>query len=230
MTDFDARLRERLERLDAAVPEPVLPAPSVLAAARPRPARRRSRRLNLLLAAAALLALASAATATRILFPDVPQPRLDAMLTEVFEGRDCVTALEAGAEIRTRLDELGYADWAIEARPGAETGRCVIAGYHTPEHVVILWPYVGVDAVEAIKAVGDELLVRCLGLADARELLSSALTSMGVHEFDIRTDGPHAAPIGETEAYQARVDSGCVLFSGIGGDADGRPTLYLWAP
>ena len=227
MTDFDSRLRERLERLDAAVPEPFLPAPSILAADRPRPARRR---LILLLAAAAVLALASAATASRILFPDVPQPPLDTMLIEVFEGRDCVTAIEARPEIRTRLDALGYADWAIEARPGAEEGRCVHAGYLTPEHVVILFPFVGVDAVEAIKVVGAELLVRCLNLADARELLSSALISMGIHDFDIRTDGPHAAPIGEEEAYRARVATGCVLFSAIGGDAAGRPTLYLWAP
>lgn len=88
MTDFDERLRARLERLDAAIPAPRPPAGSAVegpldatAGARPSgPGRKR--KVALLLAAAALLVATSVVTAERVLFPDVPQPALEVALEE----------------------------------------------------------------------------------------------------------------------------------------------------
>lgn len=228
MNDFDARLRERLRHLDEAIPTPTRPTLGLTATA-PAP-RRRPRRLIVILAAAALLTAASAVTASRFLFPDEPQPALEAALAEVFAETGCLTARDARTAIRARLGALGLTDWQIESRPGAEEGPCVYAGYLTPQHLVLLFPYVGRDVVEAIGAVGDEMLERCMGRDEAFDLLSSVLASLGIRNFSIRTDGPQAAPIGKTEEYRQRIAAGCYLYSGSGSDAEGRPVYYLWGP
>lgn len=238
MTDFDTRLRTRLERLDAAIPAPRPPSVSVvdgrLAGMAPaRPARqRRGRRVILVLAAAALLMATSVATAQRFLFPDVPQPALEAALKEVFAQSGCVTATDATDAIRARLDALGYADWEIESRPGAEHARCVAGGLLTPEHVVILLPAAGREVAEAVAGVWDELMRRCLGKDEATQLVSSVLTSLGETDFSVRADpwGPQAGPIDQIEAVRSHVAAGCFVYSGMGRDADGHANYYLWGP
>lgn len=225
MTDFDTRLRTRLERLDAAVPAPR--PPSVSAPAR----QRRGRRVVLLLAAAALLMATSVATAQRLLFPDVPQPALEAALEEVFAS-GCVTATDATDAIRARLDASGFTGWGIESRPGAAQARCVAAGLVTPEHVVILLPAAGRDVAEAMAGVAEELMRRCLGKDEATQLVSSVLTSLGATDFSVRADpwGPQAAPIGQEEAVRSHVAAGCFVYSGMGWDAGGHAKYYLWGP
>ncbi len=234
MTDFDTRLRARLERLDAAIPAPRPPSVSTVGGrltemARARPARqRRGRRVILLLAAAALLAATSVATAQRFLFPDVPQPALEAAVAEVFAQSGCVTATDARDAIRARLDALDYADWEIEARGGVERARCVGAGLVTTEHLVILLPAAGRDVAEAMAGVAEELMRRCLGKDEATRLISLVLTSLGVTDFSVRADpwGPQAAPIGQIEAVRSHVAAGCFVYAGM---QDGR-NIDLWGP
>lgn len=231
MMDFDERLAARLQRLDAAIPAPR--PPSVPAGdgrlaeiARARPSgKKRGRRIVILLAAALLLGT-SVATAQRFLFPDVPQPALEAALGEVFAETGCVTATDATDAIRARLDALGYADWEIELRGGAAEARCVAAGLVTPEHVVILLPGAGRDVAKAMERVAEELMRRCLGRNDATELVSSVLTSLGVTDFSVRADpwGPQAGPIDQIDAYRSHVDAGCFVYVGI---QDGR-NVDLW--
>src|SRR5688572_3717414 len=145
MTDFDTRLRERLERLDAAIPAPRLPSlptpagrPAAVTRLRSGGPRRR-RGLIVLLAAATFLLAGSAAIAQRILFPDVPEPALEAAVQDVFAGR-CLTATAATAAIQGKLDALGKADWVIELRPGAAGASCVSSFIVVPHHAVVLVP------------------------------------------------------------------------------------------
>lgn len=235
MTDFDTRLRARLERLDAAIPAPrplsVSAGDGRLARmTRAGPARqRRGRRVILLLAAAFLMAT-SVATAQRFLFADVPQPALEAALEEVFAQSDCVTATDAKDAIRARLDALGYAGWEIESSGAVEHARCVAAGLVTTEHLVILLPAAGRDVAEAVAGVREELMRRCLGKDEATQLISSVLTSLGVTDFSVRAAGPQGAPIGQEEAVRSHVAAGCFVYSGMGWDADGHANYYLWGP
>jgi len=231
MMDFDERLRVRLGRLDGAIPAPRPPSVSAAALrnaamAQALPSRKKRGRRVVILLAAALLLGASVATAQRFLFPDVPQPALEAALAEVFAQSDCITASDATDAIRARLAALGYADWEIEPRSGAADARCVTAGLVTPYHVVILFPAPGRDVLEALGGVADELMRRCLGRNDATELVSSVLTSLGVADFSVRADpwGPQGAPLDQIDAYRSHVDAGCFVYVGI---QDGR-NVDLW--
>ncbi|MBA3779001.1 MAG: hypothetical protein H0X16_06865 [Chloroflexi bacterium] len=235
MIDFDAHLRERLQRLDDAIPSPLPPEAATderqaeLARVR-QPRRRRGRKLVVLLAAAALLVATGAAAAGRLLFPDVPQPALEAALEEVFAASGCITATEATDAIRARLDAMGHGDWEIETRPGTEHPRCVSAGLISPQHVVVLLPAAGRDVAEALEGVRDELLRQCLGRDEAIQLVSSVLTSLGATDFRVSADpwGPQGAPMDQLEAYQSHVAAGCYVYSAMGYDADGKAIHYLW--
>jgi hypothetical protein len=232
--DFDARLRARLERLEAAIPSPAPPA----AVARPTApthlrSRIRRRRLVPLLAAAALLVAASAVMAQRLLYPDTPEPRLEALLGEVFAAGDgCHSAAEARPAIQAKLDELGYTDWDIVARQRADEYPCVVAGLLVPEHSVLLFPAAGEELADAFEVLAAELLERCLNRTDAMALVSSVLVSHGISDFSVRADpwGPQGGPIDQIDAYRAHVADGCFVYAGMGRNADGRPDYYLWGP
>lgn len=231
MTDFDERLRARLERLDAAIPAPRPPAGSAVegpldatAGARPSgPGRKR--KVALLLAAAALLVATSVVTAERVLFPDVPQPALEVALEEVFAESDCIQVADAREWIQARLDALGYADWSIESAGGAEDARCVVAGLMTVHHVVLLLPAVGRDVIEAMDGVREGLMRRCLGREEAIQFVSSVLTGIGASDVAVRADprGPQGGPIGQFEAIRSHVAAGCFVYSGM---PDG--SVHLW--
>lgn len=226
MIDFDERLRVRLERLDAAIPAARPPSVAVADRRKARPSGKKRGRSVVILLAAVLLLGTSVVTAQRFLYPEVPQPALEAALAEVFAQRDCIAAADAVAAIRPRMDELGYADWEIEERPGAPDARCVTAGVLTSHHVVMLFPAPGRDVLVALEEVADELLRQCLGRNDAIELVSSVFTSLGVTDFSVRADpwGPQAAPIDQIDAYRAHVEAGCYVYAGI---QDGR-SVDLW--
>jgi len=241
MTDFDTRLRERLERLDAAIPAPRLPSvptpagrPAAVTRLRSGASRRR-RGLIVLLAAATLLLAGSVAIAQRITYPDLPEPALEGALTEIFAGR-CLTATAATQAIQAKLDALGKTDWAIESRPGAAEASCVSSFIVVPHHAVVLIPGISRKVAEAMEFVADELLRQCLGRADAIQLVSSALTSAGADRFVVRADpwGNQGAPLKGTytiDDYRRHVADGCFVFVGMPTrEADGAAILELWGP
>jgi hypothetical protein len=235
--DFDARLRARLERLDAAIPapaQPVIVAGPVVAATAPQPrSRGRRRKLVPLLAAAALLLAASVVTAQRFLYPDTPEPKLEAALGEVLaDGDGCLSAAEARPAIQAKLDELGYADWDIVARQRADEQPCVTAGLLVPEHSVLLFPASGEQLADAFEVLAAELLERCLNRTEAMALVSSVLISHGITDLSVHADpwGPQGGPIDQFDAYKQHVADGCFVYVGMGRNGDGRPDYYLWGP
>lgn len=236
MTDFDTRLRERLERLEAAIPDPrqySTPSTSEPREASASAGRRRRRRVIVLLAAAALFVGASAATAQRLLYPDLPEPALEAAVSRVFAAGDgCLSAKEARGAIQDQLDEMGYDDWTIESRSGAESARCV-SSFLVPHHAVVLIRGIGPDTAEAMEAVADELLRQCLGRADAMQLVSSALSSAGETDFVVRADpwGPQGAPIDKIDAYRDHLAAGCYVYVGAPTREDDGTMIHdLWGP
>ena len=229
MTDFEERLRSRLERLDGAVPEPSHPAhdrPNAPTGAALRNPRRRGRRLVVLLAAAVLILGSSAVAADRLLFAEeVPYPEIEAALGGIFADRDCINAAAASGLIRAELDALGYAGWGIESWSGADDARCVGAGVIGDHHVVALFPGTGQELADALEAAGDELLRQCLDRDEAIAYLSSVITAAGETEFTVEADpwGPEGAPTDQYEAYERHAAEGCyVRVPMVGRDEDGR--------
>jgi hypothetical protein len=240
MTDFDTRLRERLERLDAAIPAPRLPSVPTAAGGPASVTRRRSgaprrRRGLIVLLAAVLLLAGSVAVAQRLTYPDLPEPALEAAVQEVFAGH-CLTASAATQGIQGKLDALGKTDWVIESRPGAAEASCVSSFILVPHHAVVLVPGISRNVAEAMEFVADELLRQCLGRADAIQLVSSALTSAGADRFVVRADpwGSQGAPTKGTytiEDYRRHVAKGCFVFVGMPTRTDdGAAILELWGP
>lgn len=242
MTDFDTRLRARLEGLDAAVPTPRPPGPIAedrSLATIPRRQFRLSgrRRLAVLLAAAALVVVASAVTAGGLFVEDEhdPHPDVTAALEEVFNVEladdGCVTAAEATGPIRARLDAMGHADWAIEARPGTEDPHCVAAAIFDAGQVGLL-PAAGGDVSSALEVLSDELMSRCLGREDATALVSSTLTGLGVTDFSVHAQagGMYAVSAGQEEAVRDHIAAGCYVYAYLGWDEQGHPTYYLAGP
>ena len=237
MTDFDTRLRERLERLDAAIPAPRLPsvpAPAgrPVAVTRRRSGAPRRRRTLIVLLAAAIMLAGSVAIAQRITYPDLPEPALEGALTEIFAGH-CLTATAATQAIQGKLDTLGKADWVIESRPGAAEASCVSSFIVVPHHAVVLIPGISRQVAEAKEFLIDELLRQCLGRADAIQLVSSALTSAGSDRFVVRADpwGNQGGPLDKMDEYRRHVAEGCFVFVGMPTrTADGAAIVELWGP
>jgi hypothetical protein len=228
-SDFDARLRSRLVLLDAAVPLAAPPRMPSLASTVRIPRRRR---VVPLLAAAVLLVGASAVVAERSLYPDIPEPRLEAAIGELFSGVDCLSAAQARPLIQGKLDTLGYGGWTVETRPGADAAPCTAAGVVVPEHAVALFPAAGRVLADALQAAAAELATKCLNRADAMGFLSSVVRSTGLSDFSIHADpwGPQGGPIDQIQAYEAHVAAGCFVYVGTGADAGGRREFYLWGP
>ncbi len=236
MTDFDARLRRRLERLDAAVP--ATPWTSVAETTRMRFAQSRARsrprgRLVVLLAAAAVVLVTGAVGAQRIIYPDVPEPQLEAALADIWNGRDCVPPAEAREAIQRAFDALGYRDWTISDRPGTDDSTCASAGVLSSLHEVQVMPGISMDIERAQDVIVDGLLSECMGRADAIQFVTSVLTTAGSDPFFVRADpwGPQGGPIDKFDAYRAHVDAGCFVYVGMPTRDDrGRSEHHLWGP
>jgi len=74
--------------------------------------------------------------------------------------------------------------------------------------------------------VREELMSGCFSEQEARELIASSLTSIGVTGWEIRTDGPLAYPTGEEDAVRNHIAAGCFVYSGSGRGPNG-PTFYI---
>ena len=233
MTDFNTRLTARLERLDAAIPTPTaLDLATARSAAR---GRGRFRRFVPLLVAATLLIGAGAVGAGRILYPDNPEPELEAALAKAWSGVDCMSPDAATAAVRRALDALGKADWAVDVRPGVGQGTgCTFPIVIPPTHEVALIGGAGRELSDALAAFGVETFERCLTRIEARTALSSVLATHGVTNYDIN-DGPEllygtgGVPIDKAAEYIEHAKH-CYLFGGTGWDENGKPWFRLWGP
>lgn len=236
MNDFESRLRARLERLDAAVPTAQWNDASVTIGARARTGTRRTggrRKLVVLLAAAALLLISGAAAAQRIIYPDMPEPELEAAVERIWTGRNCVRPAEARDAVQRQLDELGYADWTINERPGTDEASCASAAVLTSLHEVQLMPGISMDIERAKDVIVDGLLAECMDRAEAIQFVTSVLTTAGSDPFVVRADpwGAHAGPADRWDEYLAHVDAGCFVYAGMPTrDSEGRAEHHLWGP
>lgn len=207
--------------------EEMIPVPDASEQSR-RPTRRRRHLLVLATTAVAVVAAGTVAAAGVLGSDDQPPAGVEQALSGLFGDGRCVSATQAAEGIRGQLDGLGYSDWTISSRPGAEGERCVMPGVMAGQKTVVLLPVNRPDVVNAIQGVAVQLMEGpCLGKDQATELISSVLTGIGVTDFSVITDGPLGYPIGQEEAVRSRIASGCFVYSASGFTADGVPTFYL---
>lgn len=236
MTDFHTALRARLERLDAAMPQPA--GPNLPAARLPHRHRRR-RQVVALLAATAVLAIGTTLAAVGSAPPPTPQEeaRIGALeervrnaLAPLFPDDECVGQEEAVRRLRLGLDDLGLANWNIRHLESLTGARCTMFGASAETREVVLIGRSDPGVPDAMERVGDQLLAECLDRSQATELVTTALANLGITDVVVSVDGPRAAPIDKHEEYQQHVANGCFVYGSIGRDESGRLVVYLWGP
>ncbi len=233
MTDFETRLDERFQRLDAAIPEPAPPT-----AAKVRPRRFRRRRVILLVAAAAAL-LAATALAT-VTTPPPPDPavvarnaadeeRVRADLGARTENA-CLSQQEATLLIRQRLDALGLPNWTIRTDDRTKDARCVTGAPSGDSQEVLLIASMGGDVAQALDRIASDLMTQCLSRDAAVSLVRSTLTNLGVTYPNVQVTGIRQVPVQSGDAYVHHVQSGCYVYGGAQFDDVGRYTWYISGP
>jgi hypothetical protein len=229
MVDFDRMLHARLAALDAAVP--VRSRPNLTDAT---PSRRFFRpRTIVLLVAAVLIVTASAVGAKRVLYPDIPEPKLEAALQQIWAGHDCLSAKQATDAVQQALDNLRYSDWRVTQAQFVGNASCVAAGVIAPLHEVRLWPGISADLERTKDAIVAGLLRTCMGRAEAIQYVTSMLTTAGSDPFVVHADpwGPQGGPIDKIDEYRAHVAAGCFVYVGMPTrDSEGRAVHDLWGP
>jgi hypothetical protein len=229
MTDFDARLRERLAHLDAAIPA----APTPLVTTRRRGLNRRRQGAFLLVAAAVFLGTAAVMT---VAMPPPPDPAVVARNAAdeervrndlgTYTADACLSREQATSLFRQRLDALGLSSWTIRADDRISQARCVTGAPIGDDQEILLVASMGGDVAKALDGVSATLLDQCLGRDDAVALVRSTLAGLGVVDPKVEATGVRQVPVGSVgEAYLAHVDAGCYVYGGAQFDEVGR---YKW--
>lgn len=228
MMTFEDRLARRMHDLDAAIPSP---RPLVRASRARTPARRRA---VLLIAAVLALGGATAVAAERMLYPDLPEPRLEAIVESVFNDSDCPALADVQPRLREAMDQAGYGAWTIDLRPSPDEAPCAAAAVIPPLHSVAIFRHGGPEMARALEELSEHLRVNCLNRAEALQLATSVLKTLGYADFKISADpwGPQGGPLDKPGGFEAYAEHAqhCFVYSGLGGEENGRIVIYLWGP
>lgn len=146
------------------------------------------------------------------------------VISEVFTG-ECVTSSVATDQISSRMSAAGYTDWTIDTRAHAD--ECVAAGLNGASSTVVLVPVDHPDVTAAMGQVRQELMDRCMNEEEASGFIGNVLWSVGVKQFEIRTDGPLVFPQGQEDEVRSHVEGGCVVYSGSGRNESGTSVYYI---
>ena len=141
---------------------------------------------------------------------------------------------DARAAAQAALDNVGYVDWTVAARPSVGQGTgCTFAVVFAGTHEVVLLGGAGRELSDALQTLQNELFEHCLDRDDAVALVSSVVVSHGVTEFDILANplgGGPVLPIDQADAYIAHFKEGCYMYGGMGWDAAGKPQFQVAWP
>lgn len=148
-------------------------------------------------------------------------------LSEVFTGGQCTSGAEASEGVSKAFTTLGYDDWQVVTRSGADPTACVIPIIVASENTVSLLPVPGPRIGSAMEGVARELMSQCLDADEATALVTSVLASLGVESYEVSTDGSAAYPSDQKADVAQHLSEGCAVYSGSGGSADGTLTFYV---
>jgi hypothetical protein len=233
MTAFDDDLRDRLARLDQAMPEPAAPR-------LPTPASRgvSRRRQGIALLVAAAVFLGAAAIATVAGQPDttaedearaqVEQAQVDEVLGGALAD-GCFSVDAATQVIQERLHAAGMKGWTIRATESTEQATCVGAAYSGNPKEIILLPSMGGPLADAVEALRAEMRRTCFDRAAAVAKVQAVLDAHGQGDRPIEVRGITMLPLDDS-GYEAWVKGGCHVFESSQWDSVGRRTFFIAGP
>jgi hypothetical protein len=82
----------------------------------------------------------------------------------------------------------------------------------------------------ALERAREDLYARRLTKVEATDYLASVLRRLAETGFEIRTDGPVAAPPDRFDDVMRHVEAGCFIYSGSGWTSRGTAIFYLAGP
>jgi hypothetical protein len=231
MTDFDARLRERFQHLDASIP--AVPTPAVTAPR--RELNRRRQGVFLLVAAAVFLGTAAVVTMA------MPAPSDPAVVARnaadeervredigTYTADACLSRDQALTLFRQRLDALGLSAWTIRADDRIKEARCVTGAPIGDSQEILLIASMGGKVAAALDRASAALLDQCLGHDEAVALVQSTLVAVGVEDPKVEATGVRQVPVGSAgDAYLSHVAAGCFVYGGAQFDNVGRYTWFV---
>src|SRR6185312_12763713 len=204
MTDFDVRLTERFQHLDASMPVVVAPvvAGPLIPVAKRRPHRRRQAAF-LGVAAAVFLGTAAVLTVARTPPPDPTVAAQNSADEErvrndlgTYTTNACLTQAQAMTLFRQRLDALGLSNWTIRVDDRIKEARCVTGAPVGDNQEVLLIASMGGDVGQALDRVSATLLDQCLDRDAAVSLVKSTLAGLGVRAPRVQATGVRQVPVG----------------------------------
>jgi hypothetical protein len=156
-----------------------------------------------------------------------PPANLDEAVTQVFAGQRCVTAADAERKIQARLTALGFTEWKVSRGLGVVTDGCVSAGIDTANGVVHLTSSLRPEVSDALAAVANDLIDRCLGRQGATMLVRSVLNDLGETNWEIQVSGMVGGPLDRLDEIKQHALAGCFVYSGTGMAADGTRLFFI---
>jgi hypothetical protein len=189
--------------------------------------RRRAGRLLGLVGAIATVAIVGTTAAGAVIHfsgdGDVDRG-VQAILDAEFTG-SCVTSASAVGDLNANLKAAGFNDWQVRSR--TQGSECVAGGLDGSTSTIFLFAVQSPGVTDAMAGVKEDLMQRCMERSEAIDYVSSVLRAAGVADFEVRTDGPFAFPLGQQHEVTQHVAAGCYVYSLPGHAEDGTPIYYL---
>jgi hypothetical protein len=152
---------------------------------------------------------------------------VEAAVRGIFEHGNCVTAAAATTELERVMARAGAVTWTLSSAPGLSPDACATAAVDPSDHRIVLLRAMTPAVRAAVRDLADKLLANCYRRNEAIALATSVLMSAGERGFQVRSDGPVAAPVDRWAEAVQHVQNGCYVYSGAGWLADGRRVYYL---
>lgn len=188
--------------------------------------------------AARLTLVASAIIAAGVIFRFISTPSvvsvelatpadIQAGLADILVVGECVTAAEADERIPALLAALGYDEWIVTSENDVAPSDCVTSAVIGHEQRVLLVQTLTPEVIATLEEVAYHLLDHCLGRDAAMEYVTGRLRDAGASGYQIRTDGPLAAPSERWADAMRDYEAGCYLYTGTGRLDDGTRVYYV---
>jgi hypothetical protein len=130
--------------------------------------------------------------------------------------------------LRKSLDAAGFGAWTIISMAAAPD-QCVswsLRQNETTSRAVTLVPTISPEVRASITEFREETFADCLTKAHVTDTFTAKLTSLGLADFVIRTDGPFQVPLDREKEVIAHFEAGCWMYSTYGW-IDERFTFFL---
>lgn len=161
--------------------------------------------------------------------PDPPAPDgLEETVARFLAQSTCPTSAVAANGLLPVLRTAGYESWTVRVQSNVRPDSCVSATLDSIARQVVLIPGISRSANAGIDQLRELLMADCLNREQAEALINETLTGIGESGYEIRSDGPLAAPLSARDEVLRHVDRGCWVYSASGVDSDGMRIHFIF--